>query len=66
VYSTELSKLPRAFMALGNGTHKLPVAADVRKTIGREASSVHRVSNPAGLIRLWIDAALGALDGRVS
>jgi hypothetical protein len=26
-----------AFMAMGNGTHKLPVKADVRKTIGKEA-----------------------------
>jgi hypothetical protein len=32
-----------AFMALGDGTHKLPVKADVRRTIGKEAGDTVRV-----------------------
>ena len=32
-----------AFMALGDGTHKLPVKADVRRAIGKEAGESVRV-----------------------
>jgi hypothetical protein len=32
-----------AFMAMGDGTHKLPVKADVRKAIGKEAGDTVRV-----------------------
>lgn len=29
-----------SFMALGNGTHKLPVKADVRKAIGKDVGDI--------------------------
>jgi Domain of unknown function (DUF1905) len=32
-----------AFMAMGDGTHKLPVKADIRKAIGKEAGDVVRI-----------------------
>ena len=32
-----------AFMALGDGRHKLPVKADVRKAIGKDAGDTVRV-----------------------
>ena len=32
-----------AFMALGDGTHKLPVKAEVRRAIGKEAGDTVRV-----------------------
>ena len=32
-----------AFMAMGDGTHKLPVKADVRKAIGKEAGATVNV-----------------------
>ena len=32
-----------AFMAMGDGTHKLPVKAEVRKAIGKEAGDTVKV-----------------------
>ena len=32
-----------SFMAMGDGTHKLPVRADVRKAIGEEAGATVKV-----------------------
>ena len=34
----------RSFMALGNGTHKLPVRADIRQAIGKDVGATVAIS----------------------
>jgi hypothetical protein len=37
------ARFESAFMAQGDGTHRLPVKADIRKAIGKEAGEAVRV-----------------------
>jgi uncharacterized protein DUF1905 len=51
------SPVPQLFMPLGDGTHKLPVKAGVRKVVGKEAGDT---------VTVWLQERIGAPAARIA